>query len=363
MQRLIATLVLLLSAVAFAQEKEITRPTAITLKMDNATQKNVFDELAKQAGTTFSTLGGAKFWENRPGDPISIDAANQPFWLVMRDACSKAGISLKYATDTAEPRIILTRDKQEWTEFPAVASGPFLVNLIGLRRESTVDARKPKEIQRAFFVKFTIFCEPRVRLLKGPTLAKIEEATDDKGNNLATKEYDDQAFAFVTSWVDNLQGKLEYPAEPGTRIDKLRGSAKFTAQTKSETIEIPDPLNAKGASKNVGGRKVTIVNVKRGAEEYEATVTFARDQLSPEEWAKALFPGNSLRLLDSDGKMVVARGFGVGGKADEATFVFKFEKDPPKGSRIGKPVKLVWEIPTATQELPLTFEFKDVPMP
>lgn len=358
------TLALLLCALTtLAQEKDITRPTIVTFKMDNAAQKNVFDELAKQAGTTFSTIGGAKFWETRPGDPISVEAVNQPFWLVMRDACAKAGISLKYATDTADPRIILTRDKQEWTEFPAISSGPFLVNLIGLRRESTVDARKPKDIQRAFFVKFTIFCEPRVRLLKGPSLAKIEEATDDKGNNLAPKEYDDQAFAFITSWVDNLQGKLEYPAEPGTRITKLRASAKFTAQTRLETIEVADPLGAKGVSKSVGGRKVTIVNVKRNPEEYEATVTFARDQLSPEEWAKALFPGNALRLVDNEGKMVVAKGYGVGGKEDEATFVFKFEKDPPKGSRIGKPVKLVWEIPTATQELPLAFEFKDVPLP
>jgi hypothetical protein len=81
------------------------------------------------------------------------------------------------------------------------------------------------------------------------------------------------------------------------------------------------------------------------------------------EWEQAVFPGNALRLVDNAGKAVVARGFGMGGKGDEATYVFKFEKEPPAGSRIGKPIKLVWEIPTQTREVPLTFEFKDVPMP
>ena len=56
-------------------------------------------------------------------------------------------------------------------------------------------------------------------------------------------------------------------------------------------------------------------------------------------------------------------GFGMGGKGDESTYVFKFEKDPPAGSRIGKPIKLVWEIPTQTREIPLAFDFSDVPMP
>jgi hypothetical protein len=53
----------------------------------------------------------------------------------------------------------------------------------------------------------------------------------------------------------------------------------------------------------------------------------------------------------------------VGGKSDESTFVFRFEKEPPRGSRIGKPVKLVWEIPTQTRDVPVTFEFKDLPLP
>jgi len=28
-----------------------------------------------------------------------------------------------------------------------------------------------------------------------------------------------------------------------------------------------------------------------------------------------------------------------------------------------KPLKLAWEIPTETREVPLTFEFKDLPLP
>jgi hypothetical protein len=342
---------------------DVTQPTRVTVELQNVPPKAVFDEIARQSGQTFATQP-ANLWEKNPGPAIGVDLKDQPFWVAMKEACGKAGISLKYATDTAQPRVILARDNQDWTAYPTVASGPFLVSLIGLHRASTVDMRKPAEVQRAFYAKFTVFCEPRFRLLRAPLLAKVEEAVDDKGHSLVPTKAPDPVMNFVTSWVYNLEAPLEYPKDsPGTRIAKLRASANFVAQTKSETIEIADPLSSPGASRSVAGRKVVVKEVKRGPEEYEATIALVRDGLTPEQWENTTFPGNALRLVDAEGKQVVARGFGVGGKSDESTFVFKFEKEPPRGSRIGKPVKLVWEIPTETREVPVTFEFKDLPLP
>jgi len=340
---------------------DISKPTLVTLKLENAAPKDVFDELAKQEKVEFSTQP-KNLW-NKPGSPFSIDMTEQPFWVAMKDACAKAGISLKYATDSAEPKIILSRDNQDWVSYPTATNGPFLVSLIGLHRANTVDMRKPGEVQKTFFAKFTVFCEPRFRLLRGPLNLKIEEAVDDKGNSLIPKDAADAPMNFVTSWVYNVDGKLAYPKEPGTKITKLRASAKFIAQTKSETIEYADPLTTKNVTKDVAGRKIVIKEVRRGAEEYEATVTFIRGDIPPEKWEQTVFPGNSLQLIDGDRHSLVAHGFGMGGKGDEATFVFKFEKEPPQGSRIGKPLKLAWEIPTETKELPLLFEFKDLPLP
>ena len=356
---------LCITLTARAQPKDaadVAKPTLITLKLDNAAQKNVFDELAKQSKLEFLTLP-KNLWETKPGAAISIDVTDQPFWLAMKDACGKAGISLKYATDTAEPKIILTRDNQDWVSYPTVASGPFLVSLIGLHRANTVDMRKPDEPQKTFFAKFTVFCEPRFRLLRGPLNAKVEEATDDKGNSLIPKDAPEAPMNFVTSWVYNLEGKLNYPKDAGVKIARLRASARFIVQTQSETIEYADPLTTKNVTKIVAGRKIVIKEVIRGPEEYQATVTFIRGEVPPDQWEQTVFPGNSLRLIDGEGKILVARGFGMGGKGDESTFIFKFEKEPPKGSRIGKPLKLAWEIPTQTKELPLVFEFKDLPLP
>jgi hypothetical protein len=341
---------------------DVTRPTLVTVQIQNAAPKAVFDEIARQAGQPFLTQP-ANLWEKNPGSPIAVDVKEQPFWVAMKEVCGKAGVSLKYATDTSEPRVILARDGQEWTTYPTVTSGPFLVSLIGVHRASTVDMRKPSDVQRTFFAKFTVFCEPRFRLLRAPLGAKIEEAVDDKGSSLVPPKGTDSSLNFVTSWVYNLEGRLAYPKEPGTRIAKLRGSVNFVAQTKSETIEVADPLTSPNVSRSVAGRKVVIKEVRRGAEEYEATVAFVRDGLPAEQWENTTFPGNALRLVDAEGQQVVARGFGVGGKSEESTFVFKFEKEPPRGSRIGKPVKLVWEIPTETREVPVTFEFRDLPLP
>jgi hypothetical protein len=341
--------------------QELREPTKVTLKHSNVPPKQVFDELAKQANTEFLTLP-AKMFDRNPGQPISVEVENIPFWLAMREACAKSNISLKHATDSAKPTIILTRDNQDWTSYPAVSSGPFLVSLIGLHRASTVDMRKPADVQRTFYAKFTVFTEPRVRLLRGSLYAKVEDATDDKGQSLVPKEQD-IPMNFVTSWVYNLEGKLEYPATPGKKIPKLRCSANFVAQTASETIEIDDPVGQKDMARTVAGRNITVKEIRRGAEEWEAVVTFAKGELSAEQWAAALFPGNSLRLVDGQNQSIVARGFGLGGKGEQATFVFKFEKDGPRGAKIGKPAKLVWEIPTATQQIPLTFEFTDVTIP
>ncbi len=342
---------------------DITKPTLITLKLNDVSPQQVFEEVAKDAGTEFSLM--PKTLWTQTATPMTVSYENQPFWQVMRDACAKADLSLKHATDTAEPRIILAKDKQDWTQYPAVATGPFLVNLIGLHRASTVDMRKPGEVNRTFYAKFTVFCEPRVRLLRGSLTAKVETAADDKGNSIAPKQADPDAetMNFITSWVYNIEAKLDYPKEAGTKIPSLRCSAKFLAQTQSETITIADPLARKGDTETVAGRKITLKELKHTPEEWEATFILSRGSLTPDQWSAALFPGHSMKLVDADGRSVIAKGFGLGGKGDESTFIFKFEKDPPKGTRIGKPVKLVWEIPTQIKSLPLEFEFKDVTMP
>jgi hypothetical protein len=364
--RLFVLLSIIASATAHAEPQDVgdpTQPTMVSLKLENASPKTAFDELAGKSGqSAFLTLP-PNMWEKNPGSAITVDIDNQPFWLAMKDVCGKTGISLKYATDTATPRIILSRDNQDWTTYPTTASGPFLVSLIGLHRSTTVDMRKPTELQRTFYAKFTVFCEPRIRLLRGSLGAKIDAAVDDKGNSLQPKDAAEQPLNFITSWVYNLEGKLDYPKEPGTKIAQLKASAKFIAQMKSETIEYADPLTSKNVTKTVAGRKIIVKEVRRTPDEYEATVTFVRGEIPPAQWEQMVFPGNTLRLVDGDNKFILAKGFGMGGKGDESTFVFKFEKEPPRGSRIGKPLKLAWEIPTETREVPLSFEFKDLPLP
>ncbi|MEZ0266676.1 MAG: hypothetical protein ACAI43_18255 [Phycisphaerae bacterium] len=278
-----------LAPAALAQPKDagdVSQPSLVTLKLENAPPQKVFEEIAKQGKTEFSVSPAKTFW-NTTTAPLSVAIDNQPFWLAMKDACGKAEVSLKYATDTAEPRVILARDKQNWTQLPSVTSGPFLVSLRGLQRSSTVDMHKPSDVQRSLVAKLTVFCEPRVRLLRGSMVAKVEQAADDKGNSLVRKtpDADAETMNFVTSWVYNLDAPLEYPPKDGAgaKLPVLKCSAKFVAQVKSETIEIADPVASKGASKSVAGRKITLKELRRGDGEWEAVMTLSRDQLTPEQ--------------------------------------------------------------------------------
>jgi hypothetical protein len=360
--RVIAVLFVLLGAPARAED--IAKPTLVTLKLADVPPQQAFDELAKSSGVEF--VSPPRFWQ-RESPSVGLDFDHQPFWLALKDLCAKTGVSLKYETNAPKPRILLSRDNPGWTQYPSVSSGPFLISLIGLQRSSTVDMRQPDDVRRSFIARFSIFCEPRVRLLRGSLLAKIEEAVDDKGHSLVPKEKDPDGdtLNFVTSWSYTLEAKLDYPKEAGTKIPKLRAWANFIAQTASETIEVPiDDVRAfKDVSRSVAGRKITFRELRRTDQEWEAVVTFARETLPPEQWENAVFPGHTLALHDGQNQSITARGFGLASKSDQATFVFKFEKDTTKGPKIGRPVKFTWEVPTQTQSLPLNFEFKDVTLP
>jgi hypothetical protein len=355
---------LLLLALAHRATSDISQPTLVTLKLNDITPQQAFEELAKTSG--IELIAQPRFWQ-KDAPNVSLDLDKQPFWLALKDLCSKTGVSLKYETSSPKPRILLSRDNPAWTRYPSVASGPFLVSLIGLQRTSTVDMRKPDDVQRTTIVRISVFCEPKIRLLRGSLYAKIDQAEDDKGHSLLPKEKEpaDQPMNFVTSWSYTLEGKLEYPNEAGSKIPILKASANFLAQTASETIELPidEPRAFKDVSRTVAGRKLTFRELRRTDQEWEAVVTFARDSLPQDQWENAVFPGHTLTLADAQNQSITAKGFGLGGKANEATFVFKFEKDGPRGPRVGKPTKLTWEIPTQTQPLPLTFEFRDVKLP
>jgi hypothetical protein len=74
---------------------------------------------------------------------------------------------------------------------------------------------------------------------------------------------------------------------------------------------------------------------------------------------------NRLRVVDAEGQSLERRGFGSRVNGDEVEISLRFTQSVRSRDRrrSGEPAKLVWQVPTATKEVEVGFEFRDLPMP
>ena len=72
-----------------------------------------------------------------------------------------------------------------------------------------------------------------------------------------------------------------------------------------------------------------------------------------------------MRVLDADGQALERRGFGSRVNGDEVEMTVRFGPSfrARDRRRSGDPANLVWQVPTASKDVEVPFEFRDLPMP
>ena len=155
-----------------------------------------------------------------------------------------------------------------------VYSGAFLIVANTLTRNQTVQLTNDGagKTDDNFGLQLTAFAEPKLRVLRAGNMVKLEEATDDKGNSLvpgpnaAPRDYG--YYSGAGAW--HLFANLQYPKDPGTRITRLRASATFTVQTRSQKVEVNNLPSVKEHVQMAGGTRVTIHEFKKvGDSQYQ----------------------------------------------------------------------------------------------
>jgi hypothetical protein len=351
------------AALVTLEENRLTGTSYITIHLKKASPKQVFAELARQANSEMRP-NPPNLWDAKSWPAVDIDIERQPFWVAMREICGKIGVSPQ---NNGMDRNMVIMDRNAagrmWGEAPVVVSGPFLVVATYINRSNYVDLNQPQNIGRQCNVQLMVYAEPKMRVLQGSYNAKIDEAIDDKGNSLVMSRSFVEGMQPASGWVWNMSASLLPNPNTGDKIARLKGSGRFLIQTRSETVEIPDVINAREVSRDIGGRRFKLKEVRKNGDAYVAHLTIFRAGWNPNEWNTGV-PHNTFRMVDARGValMRINSGNNVGGDQMDITLQFQ-RQNWNGGENAGEPTKLICEVPVETREIVVPFEFKNLPLP
>ncbi len=153
--------------------KQLFEPTRITLKLESATPRITFQELARVSGYQLPIPDDTKV-----KDLMSLDVWEKPFWEVVRTINHQSGIE-NYANNQK-------LDTDSVTPFVEV-DGPFRITLESIHMCCTNQFSRPKngtfrhDLDQ--FVSIRLESEPKLQML-GLSQIKLTRAVDNLGNNL-----------------------------------------------------------------------------------------------------------------------------------------------------------------------------------
>ncbi|CAA9390794.1 MAG: hypothetical protein AVDCRST_MAG64-1190 [uncultured Phycisphaerae bacterium] len=363
------------SAVARIDANRLTGPSFVTLRLKDATPAEAFSELSKQAFAAVRPLPD-DLWQQGNWPAVTLDLRRQPFWVAVQELSAAAGVGLQPSNDGLR----LVRGPGQLGG-PSVVRGAFLVVATQVNRSQTImlgnnpgQAARPPLVRawsNEFGVHLLVLPEPKLSVIRVNSGVRLEQAVDDKGNDLAlpaNARGNSYASGMGGAW--SIYARLNYPAEnAGARIARLAGTATFVVQTKSEKIEIPAPLTLRDAFRVVGGSRVTFHSMSRANDRIELKVSLAPDgNAAGADGARgvsSLFQSvqSRLRVLDAAGRPLDRRGFSSEGTGREMRFTLHFAAPPAGAPGAGDPSQLVWDVPTEWKDVDVPFEFKDLPMP
>lgn len=347
-------------------ENRLIGPSLVTLHMKDASAKDAFEALARQSHVELKPFPD-NLWTEQPPAKVSIDVDRQPFWVATRELSKQSGVDVGVVN--GEPRLI-GNDGQVFGQ-RYVISGPFLVQANQVNRSQTLDLGQPNAVaEDDFNIQFTVHAEPKLKVLSAPTMAKLEHASDDKGNSLllAKQPFDEEEFlspSFGAESAYPLTVWLKYPAKnPGAKIARLKGSAQFTVQVASEKMDLP-VKKLRGTTRTFRNILLSFGDLQKAGDNWQLKLTAGINENHPawDELQNSIM--GQLKVVDARGQPLDHHGFGSNGTAGgvEVSISFGASHRPEDGRQSGEPARVVWEIPTKTRVLTVPFEFTDIPMP
>ncbi len=251
-----------------------------------------------------------------------------------------------------------------YREIPTSYSGIFRLTIHRLMMVRQFDAGEEGEAQYCIAY-MQLAWEPRFQPFLISSQPESLVVQDDKGRPLQTQEAD-RGQAPISSKM-RMELPVRLPAAPrsAAKYGLLKGTFSVLGAGKMLTFTFGNlgDKKTRGESKTQEGVTVKVSQIKTDDEPW--TVGFSMKY--PGENAKlesfqSYLVNNEAFLLDKDGKRWAANGGSEIDQNELTTRHFWVEEDKKKLGK-GGDWTLVYRTPGQMTELPIKFEFKDVPLP
>jgi hypothetical protein len=347
-------------------------PRRVTLKVADKPLRTIFDEFTRQTGYKI------EFWSGNPNQPYSFDFAGLTFWEALDRVCAAAGLALQ--PNYGDERILL---QQQDGQAPYVRyAGPFRFVPLTLQQTRTVQlGAVPRNtgvapLTETLSLAFNIFAEPRLPLL-GIGEVKLDAAFDTEKHSMvpAAAEFLDPRFGMGRpfshrygngnrSFQMQTQLSLHRPSLHAAGIKVIRGSIPLTLLVEQKPVVVADRvLSAKGKKVTVGTTTLFIADVaEMPGKQYQLKLSVAednRDNPNDYTWMNSLY--QRIELLDEGGKKFQAYSSSWGNNGPN-NVQMTLTYGQVGAAKMGAPAKFVFQS-WKTLQHPVSFEFKDLPLP
>jgi hypothetical protein len=302
---------------------------------------------------------------NASGDnpKLKLKLAKAPFWEALDQIAAAADLRV---TLHQEGKIGLVAGP--YVEVPTSYSGPFRVQV-----KQVTMIRKLEADAHFGLAQLEVAWQPPFQPFLVETKAGSVVVQDDQGRDVEAPRID-RVRSFVEG-TNALDLQVPLPALPRKvqKMGVLKGTLNMIGSPKMLTMQF-DKLE-KGSEKSVEGVTAKLGNFetqgKPGEQLWTVTVSLKYPPAGPQFESfqvQTWLIRNEATLVHKDTK----RRFGNNGgyeiddpAANQAVVRYRFAEDEDEKLVLGKPSEwsLVYRTPGAVAEVPIPFEFKDVPLP
>jgi hypothetical protein len=339
------------------QARKEMAPKRVTLEGDAVSLAKALEELTQQTGIVVEDRR-----QGKPDAKLKLVLKDVPFWQ-----------ALDTVTREADARIYLYRGKialidGPHRETPVSYEGIFRVALERLTAEQDF-----KTGSRTLLARLEIAWEPRFRPFLVDTRPQSLIIEDDKGRRLPAEEAGGGKSAVENPNAVTIDLRLPAPPRAASGLNLLKGSLGVVGPSKMAefTFDTLDQLvnNAPAREKTQDGITVRVGRPILDRNAWKVHVTLEYPPGGPEFesfQASSWLVNNEIYLL----KEKTGERFPLNGgyatdsfEKNRASLEYNFVEEAKM--RLGKPGdwKLVYRTPGTIIDIPVPFEFKDLPLP
>ena len=346
-------------------------PTPITLKLHDVTPAEAAAAFEREAKIYFAP-GTDIVWSDSP-KKIDLDLDAVPMWQALLELCKQTHVAL--ADVNRGGQLVLAAFNEQNPPPPVATAGPFLVLLsrveVNVTRAREFAGPKPMNVRNnawnnpACRLYVFPFAEPRLKAIYW-FVDSVDEFVTDTGQKVERDQQGPHGTASGRIGGYSRETQLSFSTAPeGTKISRLKLTARFVLQQGTEKLDVPNILTVKNSTHMVGGFRLLIGGVNKiGEGRYTYDISVFRDAHSDAEFSlfQSLINSYECKLLDANGQALSNNGGNSSYSRDKLSFNNTLTSD--RGNvKVGEPVKLVWEFPSPTEQVSFPLEFKDIDLP